>query len=82
MRIKIVQLLRQNEKIEHAFNSMYFKQSTLLTLKRFQGADTITILVRVNDLKVSQFKIQTAKFQPNEEDPMTNEFYKHQTWSS
>lgn len=36
------------------------------------GFDTLTILVRVSDVKVSQFKIHTEKFQPNEDDPMAN----------
>lgn len=34
------------------------------------GAETITVFVRVNDIKVSQFKIHTAKFKPNDNDPM------------
>lgn len=36
------------------------------------GANTITILVRVKDVKVSQFKVYTEKFKPNDEDPMAD----------
>lgn len=34
------------------------------------GAETVTIYVRVNDIKVSQFKIYTSKFVPNDQEPM------------
>lgn len=36
------------------------------------GFETFTIIIRVNDVKASQFKIHTEKFQPNEDDPMAN----------
>lgn len=37
-----------------------------------KGADTITIFVRVKDIKVSQFKINTSQFKPNDQESMAN----------
>lgn len=37
-----------------------------------KGADTIAILVRVNDIKVSQFTVHTAKFKPDDITPMAD----------